>query len=679
MATSGNIFIVASDLNLTLAWEVKSSDKEKMQTTIGWTLTATSAYGYYAGNIKAVLNDKTVYNESKTQKIPDFSENKKLASGNMTIAHSPDGTKVLTASLSADMGETANSLENQTASSFWLLPSLSNNATIYHAIKSFTETTLTIEWTSDATISALSYTLDNGTTWVSVGNPNKSKGTYTISGLTANHNYSVKSRVTKKGTSLTTISNVATHRTLAYPHCVKGNDFIIGGKNFLQLYNPLQRTVTIKFLYKGGSYFEKTVTPNSIPLDRDGNGEYFKLSTVTAMDALYASIPNQTSYRYDISVTYDGHTETFVEAGHYSINTTECKPAIGLVSYGDTNASTLAITHDSTLIIQNQSIVEYGADGLTAKKSATLKSCIVEIAGKTYNLSISGNYASGGNAVLKAGYNTDAKFTLTDSRGLTATKTLSVKVLAWSRPTALITLQRHDNYYTETDITARARYSSLNGENTITMSFKARKTGTSTWTIEQSLSDGATSSFFADNNYMWDVVVTVTDLFATTTYNLKLSRGTPIIYFDILKSSVGINCFPQNSESFEISGHDFRGDLWYKSGDTVTLKGFECAGHTGSSNKLLRFSMPMPKSLADVTPTVTTLKIVARHAGGGSTLDNSIVEHDVLNDATLTLTVSKPTGHDRMLQFDIEKTSAYNGSNNMPQAVWITECGLSFA
>ena len=44
------------------------------------------------------------------------------------------------------------------------------------------------------------------------------------------------------------------------------------------------------------------------------------------------------------------------------------------------------------------------------------------------------------------------------------------------------------------------------------------------------------------------------DLLGSATYNLTVERGIPIVFFDRLKKSVGINCFPQNDNSVESDG-----------------------------------------------------------------------------------------------------------------------------
>lgn len=68
------------------------------------------------------------------------------------------------------------------------------------------------------------------------------------------------------------------------------------------------------------------------------------------------------------------------------------------------------------------------------------------------------------------------------------------------------------------------------------------------------MADGATVTMNLDNTKEWNIKVTVTDVFATTSYILSIDKGIPIIFFDRQKRSVGINCFPDNSESFEVDG-----------------------------------------------------------------------------------------------------------------------------
>lgn len=223
-------------------------------------------------------------------------------------------------------------------------------------------------------------------------------------------------------------------------------------------------------------------------------------------------------------------------------------------TYQDTNASTIAITGDNQKIIQNQSTLQINVANATAYKDATLSSIKAEINGITYNTTISGSTATFNIGTIDVSQNIDAVVTLTDSRGYTATQTLPLEVLAWSLPTAKITLERQNNYYSATDITVDANYSSLDSQNTIDIKVRTKKTTDGSYGAYTTLTDNVTSTLTLDNLYEWDVQVLVTDLFGSTTYNLTLGKGMPIIYFDRLKRSVGIDCFPNDTESLEVLG-----------------------------------------------------------------------------------------------------------------------------
>ena len=58
-----------------------------------------------------------------------------------------------------------------------------------------------------------------------------------------------------------------------------------------------------------------------------------------------------------------------------------------------------------------------------------------------------------------------------------------------------------------------------------------------------------------DNLYQWDVQILISDsVGGSTTYNYTLDKGIPIVFYDKLKRSVGVNSFPSDDASLEISG-----------------------------------------------------------------------------------------------------------------------------
>ena len=58
-----------------------------------------------------------------------------------------------------------------------------------------------------------------------------------------------------------------------------------------------------------------------------------------------------------------------------------------------------------------------------------------------------------------------------------------------------------------------------------------------------------------DNKYSWHLLVTITDLLGSSvTYSNYIDKGIPIVFFDRLKRSVGVNCFPVGDETLEVGG-----------------------------------------------------------------------------------------------------------------------------
>ena len=68
------------------------------------------------------------------------------------------------------------------------------------------------------------------------------------------------------------------------------------------------------------------------------------------------------------------------------------------------------------------------------------------------------------------------------------------------------------------------------------------------------MDDGDTVTMNLDNTKEWNVKVTITDRFGSTSYTMNIGVGIPIVFFDRLKKSVGINCFPSYEKSIESSG-----------------------------------------------------------------------------------------------------------------------------
>ena len=79
-------------------------------------------------------------------------------------------------------------------------------ATSNQSLKSKTSSSITMNWSSDNTIDYIWYSKDNGSNWTGVDVTDGTSGTYTISGLSANTTYNIKTRVRRKDSQMTTDS-----------------------------------------------------------------------------------------------------------------------------------------------------------------------------------------------------------------------------------------------------------------------------------------------------------------------------------------------------------------------------------------------------------------------------------------------------------------------------------------
>lgn len=243
-----------------------------------------------------------------------------------------------------------------------------------------------------------------------------------------------------------------------------------------------------------------------------------------------------------------------------TLTITDANPTMDSLTYSDTNGTTTALTGDNQIIIQNKSMLQFQLGSLSAKKGATLSKVTFNINGAIQTQNLSGTTAAAFNfdyGLVNVSNNINASVIVYDSRGYTTTYTKSLTVWEYSVPTAIITLNREANFYTESNIKVDANYSSLDNLNTIDIKYRIKKSGDTTWGNWSNLSDNVEAQFNADNQYAWDIQVQLEDALATiSTYTLNsgLDVGIPLLFYDLKRRSVGVNTIPTANGSFEIEG-----------------------------------------------------------------------------------------------------------------------------
>lgn len=306
-----------------------------------------------------------------------------------------------------------------------------------------------------------------------------------------------------------------------------------------------------------------------------GVTDNISLDTDKIASNLYAQMPNSNSMTGEIVVTtYSGNTAIGTSSCAIIAHVVNSNPVFD-VDYSDTNSATVAITGNSQYIIRNNSTLQISVSNAKALNSATLKSITAVVNGNTYTCSLNGSTGTINVGVVNVSYDTEVTVKLTDSRGNTGQKKITVLVYDWSLPSAIIKLNRKNNYYSESVLNVNANYASIGGKNTVAIRYRKKKVSESSYGSYATIQNNVDVNFTADNKFEWNVQVEVSDRIGKTTYNLILAKGIPITYTDILKNSFGVNCFPKFNNSLEVNGVCLSGKVLYNNASgtagTVTL------------------------------------------------------------------------------------------------------------
>ena len=334
---------------------------------------------------------------------------------------------------------------------------------------------------------------------------------------------------------------------------------IVSATNFTDIQNPScefnnPTGAMLQFKIEAGGNTAVVVRNNV----SNASSPYTFQLTEAERNALRALCPNSNTLAVRITVaTYQGSTPANWSYLDRTMTIVNANPTMTGVTYKDNNPTSVAVSENNQVIIQNQSLLQISLASISALKSATLVSAQVTINSVSVSASLSGASQSNVNinfGVVNVTSNISAQIVITDSRGNQTTQSLPLTIQPWSLPTAIISCQRQQNYYSQTDLTVDADFSSIGGKNSITITYYYKMTTSSSWTTGGTMDDGDTVTMNLDNTKEWNVKVTITDRFGSTSYTMNIGVGIPIVFFDRLKKSVGINCFPSYEKSIESSG-----------------------------------------------------------------------------------------------------------------------------
>lgn len=285
-------------------------------------------------------------------------------------------------------------------------------------------------------------------------------------------------------------------------------------------------------------------------IPKTGTSYTFQL-TEAERNVLRAAAPNSNTLSVIFYIKTIISGQTYYETATRTMTIVDAAPTMGNPTYQDSNSTTTAITENNQNIIQKHSSLTITIPAATAQKYATITKYQVTINGVTREQTAAGNMSWG---VLDVSSNITASVKAIDSRGNAVTKSMQITVEAWQQPYAVISCSRENNFYTDTVLNVSPTVSSLSGKNSVIIQEQHKKTTENAYSTLVNVPASTDTTIQLDNLYDWNVKIIVSDRLSSTTYNITVQKGMPIIYYDRLKSSTGFNCFPTKENSVESQG-----------------------------------------------------------------------------------------------------------------------------
>ena len=430
--------------------------------------------------------------------------------------------------------------------------STSKSITTYKAptnsFNSKTETTVKINWSCDDTVDYIWYSKDNGANWTGLDVTDGTSGSYTISGLSANTSYNIKTRIRRKTPQTTYDCTAVSVTTYDYPYCTDSPNVILGTGVTLKFYNPLNRTFTFNII----------ANDTQIPYtwSNQSGTSILCLDGTTTQGQMYATIPNTQKAKYKVKVTYGSSVKIRDNGNTFEVNGTET-PTFSNFTYKDTNSVVTGITGNNQVLVKGLSTLQAiitSANKMIANKSATGKNYVLSIANlsKTVDYSTSdltidlGKVTSSGTQRLNV--------RAYDSRNLSTLAYKNITVYDYAKPVINASITRLNNFEAQTTIKVNGTYTKLTinseNKNTITkVQYRYRETG-GTWSSWVTLSTTVSNGNFScsdvilslDNTKSFDFEIQAIDkLQQTTTKSVVVNIGQAIFFVSSNKKACYIN------------------------------------------------------------------------------------------------------------------------------------------
>lgn len=527
--------------------------------TLTWTLTSAggSAVYYTVDATTVTINGTTVYSKARTSwEDRVFPAAKGSVSGTITVSHNSDGTKSVAVGFSTRVYIYGPLEYGGTMT----LTNIDRTApTVSCSVSGITASGFKITANSSATADIWQYSLNGGSSWTQFSTTAGTTASITLSSLSANTSYSVRTRARKKSNQVYGTSGTVSAKTLGGAilnscNTVTADAATVSLTLNATVYNAsYSNYVTIKngsnvYVSFAARTWSTGTANRTITLSQTERADL--LDAMASLKSFTATIE---------LVTKDGSTQVGnTSTCTCTIQTTaaDSAPTMTAFTYKDSRSATSTVTGNDQLFIQTYSYLYVTPGTATAKNGASIVKYAATCNGKTVSnttgaaLNLSGIEKSG---------TLDVVVTATDSRGYTVSNTKQITVIPYAKPrVSEISLRRTNDIEAEMQLIFKGSISPITVSGTQKNSLKYvqyryKLTSESSYgsytSILSSVTQNGTSFSFSnlelcslDANSSYDFHVYIRDQLNTlssVSLYFTVPQGTPLIA--LRKQKVGIN------------------------------------------------------------------------------------------------------------------------------------------
>lgn len=420
--------------------------------------------------------------------------------------------------------------------------------TANQSLASRTETSITMNWSSDNTVDYIWYSIDNGSKWTGINVTDGKSGSYTIYNLTASTTYNIKTRIRRKDSQLTTDSSKLAVKTLSYPYIKSVNDITVGDKLTIKLYNPLKRTVYVSFVD-----IEEFPDVETTGTEVSGYNDEFSRDVFYKYCGQF--IPQQTQVVLVDANGYSLNNKFFNININEEANNGEVKPTFNDFEIQDSNSKTLSLTNNPSTLILNYSIpkgVISTANKAIANKYGKMSKYKM-IVGEQEPVETAYNTGTVELVALQPLTTKEITMYAIDNRGFSKGVTKNATLIDYTIPTlnlleAKLT-RSNNNVGEQVTLSFDGTYWNKNfgaKENSITkLTYRYKKTDSTQWSKEfdilpnivynenvfsyEHLISGDLDNYGFDISESYDIIVYYSDELFSSAFSLILNSSTPNI------------------------------------------------------------------------------------------------------------------------------------------------------